>query len=78
MSDAPVVPTAQLQVIPLAEAYLCQNCNCVVNSSSVCPSCASTTSLLGLASVLNREGKEETSADSERLPTSAAWFTEHS
>jgi hypothetical protein len=43
-----------LQHIPLAGAYLCQDCNCVGNSSMNCPACASTV-LLGLSAVLNRE-----------------------
>jgi hypothetical protein len=43
-----------MQHIPLTSAYLCQDCDCVGNSSTQCPACAST-SLLGLACVLNRE-----------------------
>lgn len=43
-----------LQHIPLAGAYLCQDCNSVGNSAMNCPACASTV-VLGLASVLNRE-----------------------
>lgn len=43
-----------MQHIPLASAYLCQDCDCVGNSSTQCPACAST-ALLGLACVLNRE-----------------------
>ncbi len=43
-----------LQHIPLAGAYLCQDCNSVGNSAMHCPACASTV-VLGLASVLNRE-----------------------
>ncbi|HEY2859086.1 MAG TPA: hypothetical protein VGJ21_11765 [Terracidiphilus sp.] len=44
--------------IPLTSAYLCQDCNCVSNSSRRCPACASEV-LMGLAGVLNREVVEE-------------------
>jgi RNA polymerase subunit RPABC4/transcription elongation factor Spt4 len=43
--------------IPLSNAYLCGDCNCVSNSSRQCPACASEV-LLGLASVLDREVEE--------------------
>jgi hypothetical protein len=43
--------------IPLASAYLCQDCNCVSNCSRRCPACASEV-LMGLAGVLNREVEE--------------------
>jgi hypothetical protein len=46
-----------LQHIPLASAYLCQDCDCVGNSATRCPACAST-ALLGLACVLNRNEVE--------------------
>jgi hypothetical protein len=42
------------QHIPLMSAYLCQDCECVGNSATQCPACASS-ALLGLACVLNRE-----------------------
>jgi hypothetical protein len=42
------------QHIPLKSAYLCQDCDCVGNSATRCPACASA-SLLGLSCVLNRE-----------------------
>jgi len=45
---------ATMQHIPLTSAYLCQDCNCVGNSSKQCPACASEV-LLGLAGILNRE-----------------------
>lgn len=45
-----------LQHIPLKSAYLCQDCECVGNSATQCPACASS-ALLGLSCVLNR--KEE-------------------
>ena len=51
---------SSLQHIPLTGAYLCQDCNSVGNCAMNCPACASTT-LLGLAGVLNRE-EEETKA----------------
>ncbi len=49
--------------MPLASAYLCQDCNCVSNCSRQCPACASEV-LLGLAGVLNREVVEEIPAHS--------------
>ena len=42
--------------IPLARAYLCQDCDSVGSSSMRCPSCASQ-ALMGLAGVFDR--KEE-------------------
>ena len=47
-----------LQYIPLTSAYLCQDCDCVGNSASYCPACASS-ALLNLACVLNRNEIEE-------------------
>ena len=47
--------------LPLADAYLCINCDAVGNSAIRCPACASET-LLPLASVLNREPQEEMDA----------------
>jgi hypothetical protein len=46
--------TPMLQHIPLKSAYLCQDCDCVGNSATQCPACASTV-LLGLSCVLNRK-----------------------
>jgi len=43
-----------LQHIPLAAAYLCQDCNSVGNCAMQCPACASGV-LLSLATVLDRE-----------------------
>lgn len=40
--------------IPLASAYLCQDCQEIGNDVLVCPACASTV-LLPLAGVLDRE-----------------------
>ncbi len=45
---------ATTQHIPLASAYLCQDCNCVCNNANQCPACASLV-LMGLSGVLNRE-----------------------
>jgi hypothetical protein len=45
--------------IPLARAYLCQDCDSVGCNSMRCPSCASQ-ALMGLASVFDR--KEEVEA----------------
>ena len=45
-----------LQFIPLARAYLCQDCDCIGNNAMRCPSCASEV-LMGLANVFDR--KEE-------------------
>jgi hypothetical protein len=44
------------QFIPLARAYLCQDCNSIGNNAMRCPSCASEV-LMGLAGVFDR--KEE-------------------
>lgn len=41
-----------IQRIRLQDAYLCQDCECVVNSAQQCE-CGST-ALLGLSAVLNR------------------------
>lgn len=51
---------ATMQYIPLACAYLCQDCNSIGNCAIQCPACASFV-LMGLAGVLNREqdGKAE-------------------
>jgi len=46
-----------LQHIPLESAYLCQDCDCVGNSATHCPACAST-ALMNLAAVLNRNEVE--------------------
>ena len=46
-----------LQHIPLKSAYLCQDCDCVGNSATHCPACAST-ALMNLAAVLNRNEAE--------------------
>ncbi len=43
-----------MQHMPLANAYLCQDCNSVGNCSAQCPACASQ-ALMGLAIVLDRK-----------------------
>jgi hypothetical protein len=48
-----------LQQIPLAMAYLCQDCNVVGNSAMSCPACASRV-LMGLAGVLDRKERAAT------------------
>ena len=45
------------QHIPLAKAFLCQDCEEVGDSEQACPACASQ-SLLPLAVVLNRESRK--------------------
>jgi len=52
------------QFIPLARAYLCQDCNSIVACSTQCPACASRV-LMGLAGVLDR--KEESEIKSLRV-----------
>ncbi len=47
-----------IQYMPLANAYLCEDCNCVGNCAEQCPACASE-ALMGLAGVLNREQSHE-------------------
>jgi hypothetical protein len=49
---------ASMQHIPLASAYLCQDCNCIGNSAIQCPACASAV-LMALSWVLDREVEEE-------------------
>jgi hypothetical protein len=49
-----------LQHIPLTEAYLCQDCDAVGNSSTQCPACASEV-LFSLAGVFNRKEDVEAS-----------------
>ena len=46
-----------MQHMPLARAYLCEDCNCIGNCAEQCPACASQ-ALIGLANVLNREPQE--------------------
>jgi hypothetical protein len=58
------------QHMPLASAYLCQDCDAVGNNSMVCPACASR-ALMGLAGVLGRR-KETVIAKVLQFPTMAA------
>jgi hypothetical protein len=48
------------QFIPLARAYLCQDCDSIGNNAMRCPSCASEV-LMGLASVFDRKEEIEES-----------------
>ncbi len=59
-----------MQHIPLASAYLCQDCNSVGNCSSQCPACASA-ALLNLAGVLDREMEVQQPAFAYRLERAA-------
>ncbi len=62
---------ATMQHIPLAHAYLCQDCNSIGNCSVQCPACASCV-LMGLAGVLDRETDAVlSSATLERLSFAA-------
>jgi hypothetical protein len=49
---------ASMQHIPLASAYLCQDCSCIGNCSRQCPACASAV-LMALAVVLERGAEEK-------------------
>ena len=62
---------ATLQHIPLANAYLCQDCNCIGNCAVQCQACASE-ALIGLAGVLNREAANETQFGFTRMANLAA------
>lgn len=52
-----------MNVIPLASAFLCCDCDAVGDSSTVCPACAGS-HLLALSRVLGRESSRK---GSERL-----------
>ena len=60
-----------MQHIPLANAYLCQDCSSVGNNSMHCPACASE-ALMGLAGVLNRKAEERAQVGLARVPALAA------
>jgi CII-binding regulator of phage lambda lysogenization HflD len=60
-----------MQHIPLASAYLCQDCNCVGNCATQCPACASTV-LMALAAVLDREPEDTAQLNYSRFPALAA------
>ena len=57
--------------MPLSNAYLCQDCNCVGNSAEQCPACASA-ALMGLAKVLDRKTEESVEIAFRRIPALAA------
>ena len=42
-------------IVPLESAYLCGNCNNVVNNARVCLACGDRTALVNLAGLLNRQ-----------------------
>ena len=44
--------------MPLASAWLCQDCNSIGNRSGSCPACASS-ALLSLSAILNRDTAED-------------------
>jgi hypothetical protein len=56
--------------IPLARAYLCQDCDSVGSNAMHCPACASEV-LLGLASVFDRK-EEAVGSNLFLVPTLAA------
>jgi hypothetical protein len=56
--------------IPLARAYLCQDCDSVGSNAMQCPACASGV-LLGLASVFDRK-EEDVKSNLFLVPTLAA------
>ncbi len=62
---------ANMQQIPLASAYLCQDCNCIGNSAKQCPACASV-ALMNLAGVLNRQTQVNMPISLVRMPAIAA------
>ncbi len=55
-----------IQYMPLASAYLCEDCNCVGNCAEQCPACASE-ALMGLAGVLNRGQSQEKTESTFRV-----------
>ena len=48
------MPTPKTVYFPLTSAYLCEDCQSVVNTAIRCPACAST-ALMNMALVLNRD-----------------------
>jgi len=61
----------RLQHFPLANAYLCQDCNSICNNANQCPACASEV-LMGLSAVLNRDADEMSGTVFNNLPGLAA------
>ena len=53
-----MTPVAEWQHIPLASAFLCEDCNRIGNCAEYCPACASR-SIMSLAGVLQREPERE-------------------
>ena len=67
--EGEIVTSDTQQHIPLNEAYLCQDCDAVGNSSMQCPACASEV-LLSLARIFNRrENAESMGAKVLHFPT---------
>jgi len=60
-----------MQHMPLSQAYLCQDCNCVGNCPAQCPACASA-ALIGLDGVLNRKAEETAQMSYSRVSALAA------
>jgi hypothetical protein len=60
-----------MQHMPLSNAYLCQDCNCVGNCAKQCPACASE-ALMGLDTILTRKAEERTQIAYSRVPALAA------
>ena len=58
---------AEMQHIPLAQAFLCADCASIGNSSAWCPACSST-HIQSLAQALNR--KIATSSESRKEESS--------
>ena len=48
---------ADLQHMPVSNAYLCSDCHSIGNCAEYCPACASQ-SILALGPILNREKKD--------------------
>lgn len=61
----------RLQHFPLANAYLCQDCNSIGNNANQCPACASEV-LMGLSAVLNRDADKMNETGFKNLPGLAA------
>jgi hypothetical protein len=65
------MPLVTMLHIPLACAYLCQDCNCIGNCAKQCPACASEV-LMNLAGVLDREPEGTSQESYECMPAWAA------
>jgi len=63
-NSAPPKPWQPVDSIPLAEAVLCANCNCVTRAKNGhCPVCESA-SIVNLATLL--DGKEQSTTEAQR------------